>query len=766
LFKKNILTSLAVILFVLISSFAFADDIIKSVVIKGNHRVDANTIKSYMLISDGQRYNKDLADESLKRIYATDLFSDVSIEKSNSTLVVNVTENPTINKVFFEGNKKIKDKELQSELALKSRMVYNKSKLQGDINRVIQVYNNNGRYAVKVSPKIVQLPQNRIDLIFEIDEGPKSKIEKIIFIGNNYYSDAKLQSIISSQEARWYNFLTSDDIFNPGRVEFDKELLTKFYKSQGYADFEVISAISDLSIKKDRFIVTYTIREGKKYNFGKISIDNKLSGRKKIDFSGDIVTAEGKLFNQGLIDKTIDNVTAKLNDIGYPFVQIIIQDDLDKEKAIANITYVIQEGAKLYLNKINITGNSRTADKVIRREFRIAEGDPYDASKIKRSEQKIKNLDYFENVDMKISQSDKDDKFDVDLSVSEKSTASIKFAGGYSTREGPLASIGIKETNLFGNGQEIDFDVMRAKNSFNVDMGFTEPYFMDRNLSAGFDVYNLSDFKDDSQNRVYSQTRRGISPRIGYYITEHLSHSLSYNFQNINISNVDSNASILIQEQAGLRRKSSIAQQFVYDKRDADINPTDGYLFSLKQEYAGIGGNTNFIKHDIRARYYRPIIGDDIILRIYGDAGYMFGTSGKPVRIDDRYFIGGDDLRGFDYSGIGPRPQNTQLFAQDSLGGNIYYTGSAEINFPIGTKKDLGLGGILFVDAGDLYKVDNLQSIQQTQIFNQSYIRLSVGMGIKVSTPIGPVVFNYGVPIRKQPYDRLRRFLISFTTKM
>lgn len=753
------LTRFIVLFFLLLSNFAQAE-VISNIVIQGNERVEESTIKSYIDINPGVSFSHDQLDTSIKKLYASNLFQKVNISVKGNTLYIVVVENPKINLVVFEGNSKVKTKDLEGEISLRTRAIYTKAKVQEDVNRIIDLYNKNGRFSAKVIPQVIVLPQNRVNLIYKIDEGPVAKIAKIKFVGNNHFSDSRLLSEISSKETHWYYFLSSSDKFNPTRIEYDRELLTRFYQSRGYADFKIISVITNISSRKEKFYITFTIDEGPKYKFGKIEVESMLKDA-AININtikSQIQTEEKDVYDIRKIEKSVDNIINFINDEGYAFVDVDPQVYLDQEKKLVNINYLIGESRKVYIDKINIKGNVRTSDKVIRREFRLAEGDPYNATKITRSEQRINNLDYFERATIETTRTSDPDKVDLNLNLQEKSTSSINFAGGYSTTDGPLARIGFNEPNLLGNGQDLNFSLMKTESKFSGDIAFTEPYLFDMPLAGTVQLFASTANRDTRHYSYYNSVTKGFLFNFAYDLTEFLSHNFYYRFAQTKISNLAGNASDAMKEQVGTKNNSMVGQGFTYDRLDSKIDPTDGYVIGVGQDYAGLGGNVYFLRHTIKSRYYYPISDDDFILILAGEAGTMHGLRGKEVDISDRFFLGGGTtLRGFNYGGVGPRAMKDCA----SLGGNKYYATTAEVKFPLGFGKEAGLFGAVFVDTGSLSKVD---VANRNEIWDSSAMRSSYGIGMGIKSPMGPIRIHYARPIRKKFFDREKHFDITFST--
>lgn len=737
------------------TSFANASDEINNIVITGNKRIEVQTIKSYLEFSKGQDFSEFDLNKAIKRLYATGLFADISIDRRANELLVNIVENPIINQIVFEGNKRIKDDKLEQEIALEPRSVYTKTKISQDLKRILNLYRKSGRFAVEVTPKIIQLAQNRVDLIFEIQEGKKATIKKINFVGNEFYSSDRLRKVINSSENKWYSFYSGNDTYDPDRVNFDSEVLRKFYTSNGFADFEVKSTVAEITKNKQSFIITFVLDEGVKYHFNEININSSLQDADNDQLREVLAIKKGELFDAGAIEGSIDELTKKLNDFGYAFVDINTSLKHQPKKKLIDINFNISEGPKVYIQRIIISGNVRTLDKVIRREFRIAEGDPYNAAKIRRSQQRIRNLGFFEKVEITSKPSADPDKADLIVEVAERSTGELNFGVGFSTTDGALGNVSVRERNLLGKGQDLRVSFQRSARGGQLDLGFTEPYFLGRDLSAGFDLFNNS-FDQQDESSFESQTKGGRL-RAGYSVTEHLRHNLFYSLRDIEISNVDDNASTFIKRQEGRNLASIIGHSLVYDKRDIAFNPTSGYLLSLSQSVAGLGGDSQFIKNELRADYHQRLYKKYVILTLATRAGHIFGYGDNDIRINERFFIGENTIRGFDVAGIGPRDRMTG----DALGGNNYYAVTAEVMFPLGLPEELGVRGALFVDAGSLFDSDD----EGADVLDQSSLRLSVGVGFAWDSPFGPIRIDFSNAILKEDFDETETIRFNFGTR-
>lgn len=727
---------------------------IGAIAVEGNERIEAETIRSYLSIGVGDPFDGKTVNQALKALFATGLFADVTIRREGDTMVVRVVENPIINRVAFEGNRKIDDNALSAEVQLKPRVVYTRPRVQSDVQRILEIYRRSGRFAAKVDPKVIPLPQNRVDLVFEIDEGPVTGITRISFVGNKRFSDSELRSVIATRESAWYRFFSSDDTYDPDRLTFDRELLRKFYLKEGYADFRVISAVAELTRDREGFLVTFTVEEGERYNFGKIGIESKLKGIDVETLKPQLTTFEGESYNADEVEKSVLALTDAVGNFGYAFVDIEPQVKRDREKRTIDITYQIAEGPRVYVDRIEIIGNVRTLDKVIRREFRLVEGDAFNAAKIRRSRDRIRGLGFFETVEVQAEPGDAPDRSVVTVNVQEKSTGELSFGAGFSSLDGPLADVSITERNLLGRGQDLRLGFTISARRQELDLSFTEPYFLDRNMSAGIDVFRrTTDFQDESS---YDEKNTGFGLRTGYSIAEDLSHSVNYRLSFDSIRNIPSDASRFIKSQEGDSVKSVIGHSVLYDRRDNRLEPSEGYFVGAGQDFAGIGGDVNYLQHVLRGGYYYPIT-EDWVASVSGRVGHMFGLFGDDVRVNDRFFLGGASLRGFETSGVGPRDLSTD----DALGGNIFYTTTLEVSTPLRFIEDVDIRGRIFTDIGSLFSVDD----EGPEVADVRRPRASAGIGFSYVSPFGPIRVDFAQAYLKESFDKTEFFRFSFGTR-
>ena len=737
---------------------AAAGDRVASIDVQGSQRIEPATIKSYLSVHEGDAFDQTQIDRSLKTLYGTGLFADVTLSRRGDVLVVRVAENPIINETAFEGNKRLKDENLAGEVQSKSRAVYTRTKVQADVQRLQEIYRRSGYFAATVTPKIIQLDQNRVNLVFEINEGGRTMVRGIKFVGNSHFTDARLQEEISTRETRWYRFLSSSDVYDPDRVEVDKELLRRYYLSKGYADFRVVSAVAELAPDNKGFYVTFTVEEGERYKFGDINLKTQLNGLDPETLRGVISTKSGAWYDASQVETSIDALTKSLNDLQFAFVDIRPDVQRDRDNRTITLTYNINEGQRVFVERININGNLRTQDRVIRREMELVEGDAFNRSRLQKSEQNIKDLGFFENVDVNVAQGSAPDRANIDVNVAEQSTGEISIGAGYSTSDGPLADFGISERNFLGRGQDLRFNTTLSGKSQEFNLSFTEPYFLDRDLSAGIDVFHDRRQNDESS---YDEQRTGFALRMGYPLSQYLRQRVTYTLNNSKIENVPATASRFIREQAGERLTSSLGQELTYDRRDSKLTPTEGYVVRLSTDAAGIGGDAHYLRVKTGGSIYVPLSGPEWVLSVLGEGGAIFGL-GEDVAISDRFFLGGDTLRGFKTSGIGPRDLTTS--AKDALGGNYFARASVEMAFPLGTPQEFGLKGHAFVDGGSLWEVDATPLPSETFVDDVA-IRGSAGVGVSWKSPLGPLRVDLAMPFAKKNYDQLQQFRISFGTR-
>jgi outer membrane protein insertion porin family len=737
---------------------AAAGNAIAGIQIQGNVRSEPETIRSYLQLKVGEPFDAAAADRSLKALFATGLFADVAIEMQGSTLVVKVTENPIINRVVFEGNKKIDDDKLRDEVQSKPRQVYTRARVQADVDRILTIYRRGGRYNASVDPKVIRLEQGRVDLVFEINEGDVTGVKRISFVGNEAFGDGTLRGKIRTTESAWWRFLSSDDRFDPDRMNLDRELLRKFYLSEGYADFRVVSAVAELAPNREGFFITFTISEGARYKFGKVDVTSRFQGLDVDVIRTFLTIAEGDWYDADEVEKSVSNISEAVGSLGYAFVDVRPNIRRNKDNDTVDVTFDVQEGPRVYVERINISGNTRTLDKVIRREFRLAEGDAFSTAKVRRSQQRLRNLGFFENVDVAAAPGSAPDKTNLEVQVVEQSTGEISLGAGYSTSSGVVGTISVRERNLRGASEDLNLSLSLGTQSSQGTISFTEPYFLDRELTAGVDLFVTQN--DRQSTSSYSDSSLGFAFRGGWAFTETLRQTLRYTLKQTNIYDVQYWASSVIQAQAGYSTLSELSTTIAWDTRDQRQNTTKGLLLRGTLSAAGPGGDQYYLRANADAAYFQPLF-EDVVASITGSVGVIAPYANAYVHLNNLFFLGGDSLRGFAVGGVGPRDGYTT----DSLGGTYFYTASAELSFPIPlVPKEVGLVGKAFIDIGSLWGVQSATS-NTTSVLTSDLMRVSAGVGIQWASPFGPIRVDYAWPLQYESWDKLQNVRFSFGTR-
>lgn len=727
---------------------------IERIAVIGNERIEPATISSYLSVQPGSPFEPAMIDRSLKTLFETGLFSDVVMERDGNTLLIRVIENPIINRVVFEGNRRLKRDKLLEEVQLRPRMIFTRAKVSADVGRIIELYRRSGRFAAVVEPKIIQLDQNRVDLVFEITEGPKSRVSRVNFIGNQVFSDNKLRKVMATKESRWWKIFGSDDTYDPDRMAYDRELIRQHYLQNGYADFRIVASVAELTPDLNDFFMTFTVEEGELYTFGKIEVESQIKDL-KADIMKIFVTAkEGETYNAKEIENSIDSITNMGGILGFAFLDIEPIMQRNKDARTLDIKFVINQSRRTYIERINITGNVRTLDRVIRREVRLVEGDAFNSIKVNRSESRLKSLGFFKEVDIEQTEGSKPDRVILDMTVQEQPTGEFQFGGGFSSYEKFMLNISMSERNLRGRGQNgtISFTYSRLRKQ--LQLSFTEPYFMDKQISAGFDLY-----RSQSSSYIrssYSTDSTGVGFRLGFAVSEYIFAQVRYSLRadNVKMSNVNINSPYLM-DSLGKYTTSSIGYSLGHDSLNDYLKPTDGQRVTLSQEVAGLGGNVRFIKSTFEYDRFQDVY-KGFIFHLGAEAGHIMGL-GQDVRINNRFFLGNPRFRGFSAAGVGPKDIRSNNF----MGGNLYYVGTAEMFLPLGRAVDeMGVKFSIFTDVGALAKPDmrefdiNGNPIDNSYIISNGAPRMTAGVGVTWDSPFGPFRIDMAKAIMKQPTDR------------
>jgi outer membrane protein insertion porin family len=745
--------------------------IVGRIVVQGNERIEQDTILSYLPIQIGDTVDQPKLDLALKTLTRTDLFSDVSITLQGDTLLVRVVENPIINQVLFEGNSSIKEDKMKDEVTVRPRGIFTKAKVQEDVGRIIELYRRSGRISATVTPKIVNLPQRRVDLIFEINEGPKSGILGINFQGNQQFSANDLRDVVVTKESHWYKFFESNDNYDPDRVEYDREQLRKFYRNKGYYDFHVVSSVAELSPDKNGFAVTYTIDEGQKYKFGKLAVQTEL---KKLN--PDILRAllpirTGQVYADEKIEQATDALTFAAGSAGFAFVDVRPQYHANPATHTVDVVFDVKEGPRVYIDRIDIVGNTQTLDYVIRREMSLSEGDAYNRVLVDQSKNKIKGLGFFKDVDITTQPGSQPDRTDLLVKVTEQPTGELSASAGYSTVDQLVVDLGFNQSNFRGRGQDVRARVELGSISQDIDFSFTEPRFLGRNLGAGFDLYATR--YNFTQYASYESASAGGQVHIAFPLTVNSTMSLRYILREDDTI-VDSSlcipgaeqVSIVLCDERGSYTTSAVGYSVRIDRRNDPVLPTRGYYVDLSQDVAGLGGTVHYVRSEGDAGWYHGF-SKDFVLSLTASAGYINGWDGDSIRIGDRFYRGGDSFVGFQLAGIGPR--DTHFL--DALGGKLYAIGEIQQTFPNGLPAQYGIKTALISDIGTLglldksEKFDPLTNAPLTTVRDDLGLRASVGISVFWKSPLGPLRFDIAEPIVKEPYDVVQVFRFSTNTR-
>ncbi len=727
---------------------------IRDIQIVGAQRVEPATILTYVGLNKGDDVTQETLDNALKNLFNTGLFADVHVSEAQGIVTIQVEENPIINQIAFEGNDEIKDDDLQAEITARPRQVYTRMGVQNDLSRLYDIYHRNGRFSANIEPKIIKLEQNRVNLVFEIKEGPLTQISNIRFVGNERFSDDELRSVLASKEAHWYNILSTSDRYDQDRLAYDQELLRQFYLKEGYADFRVASAISELSPDRTNFYITITVEEGARYRVGDVRVNSQIRNLDPGLLTRDISLKANKWYNAEDVKNSVEKMTAHLGDLQYAFAEVTPDVARNRENHTVDLVFNVSESPRVFVERININGNVRTLDKVIRRQVELVEGDAFNRSLLSKTEKNIRNLGYFSKVDVKNLPGSAPDKTVIDITVEEQSTGEVSIGAGFSTADGPLADFHIRERNLLGTGKDLGLSATVAGARTEFDLSLTEPYFLDRDLSLGGDIFHST--RDQQDQSSFDQKRTGAGVRLGYPLSENWRQNLRYRIEQNEITNVDSDASRFVRDQEGERITSAISQRITYENLDSRLFPTDGFTGWFDAEFAGLGGDAQYVSGKLGGSYYVPIA-KNWVFNLLGETGAISGYGDSEVKINERYFLGGNTFRGFEKYGIGPRDLSTD----DSLGGNQFYRGTAELTFPLGLPDDLGVAGHAFTDFGSLWGIDDTGS----EIVDDKSLRASAGVGLTWRSPMGPVRIDLSKPYLKEDYDVDQIFRFSFGTQ-
>jgi outer membrane protein insertion porin family len=786
-----------------------------SIVVEGNRRVEADTIRTYFKPGAGGRLDSGSINDALRALYETGLFQDVRINQAGGRLVVSVIENPVISRVIFEGNKKVKDEQLATEVQSKPRGSLSRPTVQSDTQRITEIYRRQGRYDVTVIPQIIEQPNNRVDLVFEITEGGKTGVKSIDFVGNSAVSSYRLRDVIKTRETNLLSFLGSGDVYDPDRVEADRDLIRRYYLKNGYADVQVVAALTEYDPEKRGFLVTFKIEEGQQYRVGSIDIQSNIRGLDPNAFRPFLRLGVGSVYNGEAIEKSVEEITVEAARRGYAFANVRPRGERNFQNATVSIVLVLEEGPRVYVERINVRGNTRTKDYVIRREFDIAEGDAYNRALVDRAERRLKNLDYFKTVKILTEPGSSADRVIVVVDLEEKSTGDFSVSGGYSTSDGFLAEVSIAERNLLGTGLYAKAGVQYGQRTRGYTLSIVEPFLLGYRVAGGIDLFQRQQLP--SSYVSYETKTTGGSARLGFALREDLTMQLRYSLYkqevaiddvlkncNNNLGNrftafnptpeyllnadgrsvfpagfdtaatlnntnglgcyADGEASLPVKVElaGGPVWTSALGYTLAYNTLDSNKDPTTGFLAEFRQDVAGLGGDVKYLRSAIDARFYFPVV-SDVVGVLRGQAGHIMGIGGENLRMLDHFQMGPNLVRGFAPVGLGPR-DITIGTANDALGGTMYWGASAELQMPFWfLPKEAGLKGAVYADVGSLWDYRGAEefptTLERVRVAQDNMIvRASIGAGIIWQSPFGPLRFDYAVPIAKGANDRTQVF--------
>ena len=743
------------------ASHAFAqsdNDAIEQILVQGNQRVEPATIRTYLTLREGDPFDPARMNRSLQNLFATSLFADVNIVRQGNNLLIRVVENPIVNRIQFEGNKKIKDEDLNKEVQLRARIVYTRTKVQQDVEKILELYRRKGRFAARVEPKIIELPQSRVDVVYEIAEGPPTYVRRINFVGNDAFSDGELRGAILTREERWWRFMSSSDTYDPDRMNYDRELLRRQYLQNGYADFEVISSVAELAPNRENFYMTFTVKEGPRYKLSKVDVDVRVKDLPKGLVESAIIPAAGDWFNAKKLEDTNDAVIEAAGDAGFTFIDVKPEVHREPEKKTMTITYHVIDGPRVFIDRINLKGNNVTIDRVIRRELTLTEGDAFNAARVRRSKQRLENLGFFKQDTTKIDSNASDvtpDRSNLLVTVEEQPTGELSFGVGYSSASGALFDVGFRQHNLLGKGQDLSANFSIAERTLQGSISYTEPYFLNRRLSAGVDIVaTRQDYQDQAG---FTSNQYGITARLGYQYNEYLYQRFSYQFSATKLTGLAQSVSQAIREQSGQALTSAVTQSITYDRRNNVIDPTSGFYVQLSSTLAGLGGTERYVNAGAGgAVYVQPLEGWIVTGRLSGS--YIVGL-GQPLKVYQRVQMGGDNLRGFRDFGASPRDALTL----DALGGDWIAIASLEVRVPLGLPKEAGLKPRIFNNWGLIGPPKDLVNLVTISVLHSPKPRGSVGVGVDWQSPVGVISVDYSPFIfGAQVYDQKQTFRINF----
>ncbi len=738
--------------------------------VAGNQRIEADTIRAFAGIEPGTPATPEELNLAVRRLFDTGLFETVEVMPEAGRLVITVVENPSINQIAFEGNRSLDDEALGLVIELRSRQSFSVAAAEADAQRVIEAYRAAGRYGAEVTPVIIRLPDNRVDLVFQVVEGRPTRVQRVNFIGNEVFSDGRLRRAVETSQANLLSSIFGSGSYDQDRVELDRELLRQFYLERGYVDFVVRSATAEIARERNGFFVTFTVSEGERYTFGEMAVASSAPGLNPADFEPLLEPVlGGGVYNARLVERVVDRMAFQAGQQGYAFIEVRPRIQKNVSDRTIDIVFDLVQGERVFIERIDISGNTRTLDRVIRRQFKVVEGDAFDSREVRNAENRIRGLDYFKTVAVSVSEGSAPSRALIGVEVEEQPTGSLNLGGSFSSSEGVAAQISITERNFLGRGQTVSLALTASTQYTNVDFTFVEPALFDRDLLGGFQIYFLDRNYDET---AYKTKNIGFVPRVGFPISENGRLTLRYTISQDEIFDVANDASDIIRNEEGTRITSAVGGTYVFDRRNSPVDPSAGFILTATQEFAGLGGDSTYSKTSGTARAYTSLFDEDVILSAALEAGALFSNDGSTVT--QRYITGGDAFRGFARNGAGPRdicgrgdcvdPAQENLSVDDPLGGNFLSVLRLDASFPLGPLEQYGIYGGVFSDIGSLWGLDETFG-SMGEVDDDFYLRATAGLSLFVETPFAPLRFNFSRAIRKKDYDETENFRFTVATR-
>ncbi len=737
---------------------AFAQTRVNTVVVEGNQRIPDSSVIQLMDLEPGQAVSFDDINDALQRIMGSGLFETADVQPISGGLRVTVVERPTVNRISIEGNRRLDDEELLPVLTLSPRRVFSSQAAQADANAIAEQYAARARISAQVTPRIIQRSDNRVDVVFEVSETRVVENERVSFTGNRAFSDRRLRRVVDTKQASFLRQIISRDTFVPERIAFDRQLLTDFYRSRGYVDFQVLDVTTQLSRGRDATFVTFNLREGQRFEVGRVSVSSEFADMNLADYRRALRIRSGQTWSPSLIEEQINRLERLATQQGFDFARVDPRVTRNERDLTLDVNFAIIRGPRVFVQRIDVQGNQTTLDRVVRHQFDTVEGDPFNPREIRNAAERIRALGFFSNVDVGTREGSSPGQVVVDVEVEEQPTGNLSFGGSFSDDSGFALAIGFSERNFLGRGQALSVDIVSGGEDRRGIFSFREPAFLGRDLTFGLDVsYETTDY----DNAAYETEVLSFSPLLSFPLTENARLAVFYEYAQEEILNVSAGASPILAAEAGSQAKSAIGYRYTLDRIRGGLDPNRGIRLRFSQELAGLGGDTEFVRTEASATLQRDILNEEVTLRAILEGGNIHVLGGGTTRVTDRFFLSSRQLRGFASRGVGPR--DTGAVISDVLGGNSYASLRLEADFPLGLPEEYGISGGVFFDAASLWGLDNTAGA--SPVDDGFEIRTAIGVSIFWTTPIGPLRLNFAKPLQSNPLDEENTFDVTISTQ-